>query len=283
MMEIGEDFPHLPPGFRFHPSDEELIVHYLFNKVKLRSLPASVIGEINLYSFDPWDLPSKLLARRADDLVYLADKALFGEDEWYFFTPRDKKYPNGTRPNRSAGSGFWKATGKDKSIYASSGSILIGLKKALAFYTGSPAKSIKTNWIMSEYRLPGSSSHSSGSMRLDDWVLCRIRQKGNKPNNISQVQEYSENKLICGHIPTIAQELPSPNTITNTIMDIVSNRRLKEIQLMASILAGQCIPRLTTTGSPKLLQGDKTVLEYENGAIYKENVTFDEAQEGWTI
>ncbi|KAI3822856.1 hypothetical protein L1987_10455 [Smallanthus sonchifolius] len=255
-MEIGEDFPHLPPGFRFHPSDEELIVHYLFNKV--------YYGLIRF-------------------LVYLADKALFGEDEWYFFTPRDKKYPNGSRPNRSAGSGFWKATGKDKSIFASAGLIRIGLKKALAFYTGSPAKSIKTNWIMSEYRLPGPSSRSFGSMRLDDWVLCRIRQKGNKSNNISQVQEYSENKLICGHIPTIAQELPSPNTITNTIMDIVSNRRFKEIQLMASILAGQGIPPLTTPGSPKLLQGDNTVLEYENRAMYEENITFNEAQEGWTV
>lgn len=98
--------------------------------------------------------------------LYLADKALFGEDEWYFFTPRDKKYPNGSRPNRSAGSGYWKATGKDKLIVASEGSIKIGLKKALVFFTGSPAKSIKTNWIMSEYRLPESSSQSSRSMRV---------------------------------------------------------------------------------------------------------------------
>ncbi|MFS8005717.1 putative transcription factor NAM family [Helianthus anomalus] len=58
---MGEHFLHLPPGFRFHPSDEELIVHYLRNKVKQRSLPASVIGEINLYNFDPWDLPSKFI------------------------------------------------------------------------------------------------------------------------------------------------------------------------------------------------------------------------------
>ncbi|KAL8245253.1 hypothetical protein R6Q59_011511 [Mikania micrantha] len=44
------------------------------------------------------------------------DKALFGEDEWYFFTPRDKKYPNGLRPNRMAGSGYWKAAGTDRPI-----------------------------------------------------------------------------------------------------------------------------------------------------------------------
>ncbi|MFS7915952.1 putative transcription factor NAM family [Helianthus anomalus] len=153
-MEVGEDFLRLPPGFRFHPSDEELIVHYLFNKVKLRSLPAEVIGEIELYKFDPWDLPSR---------------ALFGKDEWFFFTPRDRRYPNGSRPKRSAGSGFWKATGKDKSIIASSGvKNIIGLKKALVFFTGKPNKNKKTNWIMNEYRLPDPSSPSrqNGSMRV---------------------------------------------------------------------------------------------------------------------
>ncbi|KAF5773541.1 putative transcription factor NAM family [Helianthus annuus] len=262
---MGEHFLHLPPGFRFHPSDEELIVHYLRNKVKQRSLPASVIGEINLYNFDPWDLPNK---------------ALFGKDEWFFFTPRDKKYPNGSRPNRSAGSGFWKATEKDKPILGSSGSTKIGLKKALAFFTGSPTSSKKTNWIMIEYRLPESSTQSSISMRLDDWVLCRIRQKGNNSKNISQVQEYSNNKSTHGQTPTMAQELHSPYMITNPRFDIVSNRRFNEIQLMASILVGQGIPSLTKTCSPKLLQRDNTSFEYENGAIYKENFTFEQ---GWIV
>ena len=48
----------LPPGFRFHPSDEELITCYLLNKVNSRSLPASIIGEIELYNYNPWELPS---------------------------------------------------------------------------------------------------------------------------------------------------------------------------------------------------------------------------------
>jgi len=48
----------LPPGFRFHPSDEELIVHYLRNKVASSPLPASFITEIDLYKYNPWELPS---------------------------------------------------------------------------------------------------------------------------------------------------------------------------------------------------------------------------------
>ncbi|CAM8898807.1 unnamed protein product [Rhodiola kirilowii] len=79
--------PQLPPGFRFHPTDEELVVHYLKKKIASLPLPVSIIAEIDLYKFDPWELPSK---------------ATFGEQEWYFFSPRDRKYPNGARPNRAA-------------------------------------------------------------------------------------------------------------------------------------------------------------------------------------
>lgn len=49
---------HLPPGFRFHPSDEELIEHYLLNQLNSRPLPANLIAEIELYNYNPWELPS---------------------------------------------------------------------------------------------------------------------------------------------------------------------------------------------------------------------------------
>ncbi|XP_020576381.1 NAC transcription factor 47-like [Phalaenopsis equestris] len=160
----------MPPGFRFHPTDDELILHYLKNRADASPLPVSIIAEVDIYKFDPWDLPAK---------------ALFGEREWYFFSPRDRKYPNGVRPNRAAASGYWKATGTDKPICFADENI--GVKKALVFYKGKPPKGLKTDWIMHEYRL-AESQNSSGckpvklgdhSMRLDDWVLCRIYKKRN--------------------------------------------------------------------------------------------------------
>lgn len=99
----------------------------------------------------------------------MTGKALFGEEEWFFFTPRDRKYPNGLRPNRAAGSGYWKATGTDKPILTSSGMKSIGVKKALVFYKGRPPKGSKTDWIMHEYRLLDSmilTSKQKGSMRV---------------------------------------------------------------------------------------------------------------------
>ena len=49
----------LPPGFRFHPTDEELITHYLSKKVLNSCFYAIAIGEVDLNNCEPWDLPSK--------------------------------------------------------------------------------------------------------------------------------------------------------------------------------------------------------------------------------
>ncbi|CAA6661913.1 unnamed protein product [Spirodela intermedia] len=164
----------LPPGFRFHPTDEELIQHYLRNQATSLPCPVSIIAEVDIYKFDPGN-----------------SLAMFGDKEWYFFSPRDRKYPNGVRPNRAAASGYWKATGTDKPIVADGGAARrenIGVKKALVFYQGRPPKGIKTDWIMHEYRLVDGAGgrHHGGlkrprdsSMRLDDWVLCRIYKKSN--------------------------------------------------------------------------------------------------------
>lgn len=113
-------------------------------------------------------------------LFVCVEKALSGEDEWYFFTPRDRKYPNGARPNRAAASGYWKATGTDKPILTSCGSKSIGVKKALVFYKGRPPKGFKTDWIMHEYRLLDTMAWTQkrkGSMRVSYIYLVNSIQK----------------------------------------------------------------------------------------------------------
>lgn len=49
----------LPPGFRFHPTDEELITHYLYKKVIDSNFSARAMGEVDLNKSEPWDLPCK--------------------------------------------------------------------------------------------------------------------------------------------------------------------------------------------------------------------------------
>ncbi|KAF5746404.1 NAC transcription factor [Tripterygium wilfordii] len=128
----------LPPGFRFHPTDEELVVQYLKRKALCFPLPASIIPEVDVCRSDPWDLPGDC------------------EQERYFFSTREAKYPNGNRSNRATGSGYWKATGIDKKIATSKGNQVVGMKKTLVFYRGKPPHGSRTDWIMHEYRLVNS-------------------------------------------------------------------------------------------------------------------------------
>ncbi|CAN1775749.1 NAC transcription factor 29 [Linum perenne] len=237
-MQTSSDI-HLPPGFRFYPTDEELIVQYLKNRIGSRPLPASIIAEIDLYKYDPWELPKK---------------ALFGDDEWYFFTPRERKYPNGARPNRAAGSGFWKATGTDKPILSSSAMASVGVKKALVFYKGRPPKGIKTDWIMYEYRLPDAlcNPRQKGSMRLDDWVLCRVKLKCSSPRSIWEDQSATVQETV----NTYVNDDMVKNYFTNPSDEMVKNYLYKECPMLPYIFASQEFP-CTKPASSINIQGSE--------------------------
>lgn len=49
------------PGFRFHPTDEELVGFYLRRKVEKRPVRLDLIKLVDIYKYDPWDLPSMYL------------------------------------------------------------------------------------------------------------------------------------------------------------------------------------------------------------------------------
>lgn len=51
----------LPPGFRFHPTDEELISQYLYKKVVDTTFSCIAIGDVDLNKSEPWELPCKFL------------------------------------------------------------------------------------------------------------------------------------------------------------------------------------------------------------------------------
>ena len=55
-----EAFTHVPPGFRFHPTDEELVDYYLRKKVALKKVDLDVIKDVDLYKIEPWDLQGNL-------------------------------------------------------------------------------------------------------------------------------------------------------------------------------------------------------------------------------
>ncbi|XP_054807094.1 NAC domain-containing protein 35-like [Prosopis cineraria] len=157
-VDDGHQHDVVMPGFRFHPTEEELVEFYLRRKVEGKPFTVELITFLDLYRYDPWELPGL---------------AAIGEKEWYFYVPRDRKYRNGDRPNRVTTSGYWKATGADRMI-KTDGLRSIGLKKTLVFYTGKAPKGIRTSWIMNEYRLP---HHDTERFQKVEISLCRVYKR----------------------------------------------------------------------------------------------------------
>ena len=72
------------------------------------------------------------------------------DPDWFFFSPVDLKYSNGSHVNRQTEAGFWKPTGQDREV--KSGTNKIGTKKSLVFYKGRGRAAVRTNWVIHQYR-----------------------------------------------------------------------------------------------------------------------------------
>ncbi|KAL3498683.1 hypothetical protein ACH5RR_041415 [Cinchona calisaya] len=169
-------FSHVPPGFRFHPTDEELVDYYLRKKIASKRIDLDVIKEVDLYRIEPWDLEELCKIGTDQD-----------QNDWYFFSHKDKKYPTGTRTNRATKAGFWKATGRDKAIYSKHS--LIGMRKTLVFYKGRAPNGLKSDWIMHEYRLE---TNENGTPQAKGWVVCRVFKK-----RLTTVRKEGDHESLC--------------------------------------------------------------------------------------
>ncbi|KAI4299055.1 hypothetical protein L6164_032552 [Bauhinia variegata] len=173
---MGDNNANLPPGFRFYPSDEELVVHFLHRKAALLPCHPDVIPDLELYPYDPWELDGKALAEG---------------NQWYYYSRRTQ--------NRVTGNGFWKAMGIEEAVVTSSSNKRVGMKKYYMFYMGEASNGIKTNWIMEEYRLPDCASSSSRSSKrksqpkadYSKWVICRVYERNGDGDDDDDGRELS--------------------------------------------------------------------------------------------
>ncbi|PIN19302.1 hypothetical protein CDL12_08020 [Handroanthus impetiginosus] len=171
MSVVGDGVSKLPPGFRFEPTDEEIVFLYLARKTFSNPLPAVLIPDIdNILSFDPWELPGNL------------------EEDRYFFSNKEDNNRSGTGTR----SGYWKSTGSVKRISCSKTTAIVGIRKSFVFYKvgkhENGRRAVRTDWIMHEYYIALSENtanndttinqmnvNSQGSLvRIGNWTLCHI-------------------------------------------------------------------------------------------------------------
>ncbi|XP_042059001.1 NAC domain-containing protein 83-like isoform X2 [Salvia splendens] len=155
-MEIA----NLPIGFRFNPTDAELL-YYLKKKVLSLPLPANVIPELEAFQFNPWDLPGGLNEKR------------------FFFCKRKKNLMS-----KCSSCGYWKSSGKEKQIVAGESNHVIGMMKTFVFYQG---RNMKTQWIMQEFTIAGHLKtpflDQRLMMKVGNWVVCRLYQRVMRARN----------------------------------------------------------------------------------------------------
>ncbi|XP_056159503.1 NAC domain-containing protein 101-like isoform X3 [Syzygium oleosum] len=128
-------------GYRFHPTEEELI-NYLKWKVTGCGETFCIIPTLeNIYEINPWDLPAKFIEK---SIIRSRDQ------EWWFICPQmqnqriSRKTPCGSS---------WKITGKHKDIKAKNDDKKIGSKITLVFLDGRNSKGTRSTWVMHEFHL----------------------------------------------------------------------------------------------------------------------------------
>ncbi|XP_038997710.1 NAC domain-containing protein 104-like [Hibiscus syriacus] len=172
-MEM-EDSCHLPPGFRFCPTDEELVLHFLYPKSSLLPCYPNIIPD-HLHQLHPWELHGK---------------ALLSGKRFFFFSQMME--------NRVLENGYWKQLDIEEPIFSSGSGKKVAVKKLFEFCIGEAPFGIKTNWLMQEYHLCNwaspLSSHfckTKGHKKVDcsKWVLCKVEEKKGNAQSLSYSYE----------------------------------------------------------------------------------------------
>ncbi|KAE9585372.1 putative transcription factor NAM family [Lupinus albus] len=155
---------NMAPGYRFYPTEEEIISFYLHNKLEgvKEEIMNRVIPVIDIYAYNPSQLPREASMRDTE--------------QWFFFIPRQESEARGGRPKRLTTTGYWKATGSPNHVYSKVNQI-IGMKRTMVFYSGRAPNGRKTDWKMNEYKAihaNASSSNKIGLMVRINYIILKL-------------------------------------------------------------------------------------------------------------
>ncbi|XP_026451692.1 NAC domain-containing protein 2-like [Papaver somniferum] len=207
---------YLPVGFRFKPTDAELISHHLTNKITGKPLDPNYIQDVNIRDYTPAELTGKYKEYAVDG------------SEWYFFTHRERKYPNGDRPNRAAGNseGYWKATERTKPIKDQQDKRQIGSKRTLVYYKWDDkdsrikGKVSKTNYKMQEYVVVDA---AKSAQDIPD--SSNIRLASDQDNKVKAFTDFALCKIYWKPAKSTGNSGPANDGITPASSDDNNNER----------------------------------------------------------
>ncbi|PRQ58647.1 putative transcription factor NAM family [Rosa chinensis] len=208
----------VPPGYRLRPTDEELLSDLEKQNQGKDSQIMSIIPEIEVCKHEPRELPgdpspepehhqfqllllmiqscllccvfAELAFRRRQNLGrklffffffwFTRAESWYSQGKWYFFAPREYKYPKSNRSNRTTGEGSWKVTSKDRDIKAPGTKAVIGRKRTLTFYIKRGVlKPQKTGWVIHEYYL----TRANSDEQIGDFVVCCLKYKSDNSDH----------------------------------------------------------------------------------------------------
>ncbi|ESQ38454.1 hypothetical protein EUTSA_v10029162mg, partial [Eutrema salsugineum] len=143
-------------SFRFSPTYEELVLHYLkpFLKSKATIWP---VHHVNIYESNPKQLSA---GYKKGNLT-----------EWFFVSERTNMHKGGKKQNRGDNGGYWHVTGAATKFNAGNG--IFGNKASLVYYTRRKPNGVKTNWLMKEYWLEPCSDDNlrSQTIFMIYWIM----------------------------------------------------------------------------------------------------------------
>ncbi|XP_048129055.1 NAC domain-containing protein 14-like [Rhodamnia argentea] len=208
----------LPVGFRFRPTEEELVNHYLKLKILGNKMVELIIPEVDVHQLPPWDLPSKIneLSRINSD-----------GDEWFFFCRLQNKHPKRTR--RSNDYGSWKKTGGTRKIRTRDKKHILGLKKILVFKERGSPKNAQTKWVLHEYHL---NADLMGNVLTDQSVFVLNHLKKNPDKKVKKNSKTQKNNTDTYSIMPkegIRSRCNMPDEVDNTSISIVLQQGSRSI------------------------------------------------------
>ncbi|XP_038892786.1 SUPPRESSOR OF GAMMA RESPONSE 1 [Benincasa hispida] len=183
--DVAQEWPGLPRGVKFDPSDQEIIWHLLAKVGIGGSRPHPFIDEFIPTVFEDdgicYTHPQKLPGVKQDGSVS------------HFFHRAIKAYNTGTRKRRKItdddfGDVRWHKTGKTKPVVIDG--VQKGCKKIMVLYMSfaKGGRAEKTNWVMHQYHLGTEEDERDG-----EYVISKIfhQQQNVKPGEVIE-QEVPE-------------------------------------------------------------------------------------------